>query len=379
VICGTTYVMFDSSGIDFQRDILPKIVLALTGTIGLVGASLFALYSFQNKLLYFPEIPPDSRIKFNSTEDYERIGAFEEIFLETDDGAMIQCWLFKQTRTHLAPTFLYFHGNAGNIGHRLLNIHDFYRKLKVNVFIVEYRGYGKSTSSPSEAGIRLDAKAALQYLLFSRTDIDSNKIIFFGRSLGGAVAIDLAARIAEGWLPTQSSRAHFSYSTSTMSLTAPDPSTFVVPSPSSPIIDPSRIPYALIIENTFTSIPDMIDEIFPLLSVAKFLSVNIYDNRTKIQKIGCPTLFLSGMCDELVPPRMMQELFNLVKGRKEMVRFTKGHHMDVWVIPGYYDNVANFLKTIAQLENLEKEEDEDEDEEDGDGDGEDEDCGDELD
>jgi fermentation-respiration switch protein FrsA (DUF1100 family) len=122
-------------------------------------------------------------------------------------------------RIKTSPTVLYFHGNAGNIGHRLHNAQALYSLCGANVLLLEYRGYGKSEGTPSEAGMRLDAQAAMEYLL-DHSDVDSNQIIIFGRSLGGAVAIDLVSN------PVYMKKA-----------------------------------FAMIVENTFTSIPMMATEI----------------------------------------------------------------------------------------------------------------------
>ena len=92
------------------------------------------------------------------------------------------------------PTVLYLHGNAGNIGHRLVNVQGLYNSIGCNVALLEYRGYGRSEGTPSEEGICMDAQAALDFLL-TRSDINTEKILVFGRSLGGAVAIDLATRL----------------------------------------------------------------------------------------------------------------------------------------------------------------------------------------
>lgn len=122
------------------------------------------------------------------------------------------------------PTFIYFHGNAGNLGHRLQNTSQIFNYLHCNILMVEYRGYGLSTGSPNEKGFYIDARAAMDYLL-NRHDLDHQQIILFGRSLGGAVVIDLAA----------------------------DP------------IYGHKI-MGIIIENTFTSIPDMaVELIHPLM------------------------------------------------------------------------------------------------------------------
>ena len=111
------------------------------------------------------------------------------------DGTQLHLFLVKQPaeKSRKVPTLLYLHGNAGNIGHRLLNVQGLYSSIGCNVALLEYRGYGRSEGTPSEEGLCMDAQAALDFLL-TRNDINTEKIVVFGRSLGGAVAIDLATR-----------------------------------------------------------------------------------------------------------------------------------------------------------------------------------------
>jgi len=84
------------------------------------------------------------------------------------------------------PTIIYFHGNAGNISHRLHTVKDLYKHVKCNILLVSYRGYGQSEGSPSEHGLICDAEAALNFI-YERKDINHDKVFVFGRSLGGAV------------------------------------------------------------------------------------------------------------------------------------------------------------------------------------------------
>jgi pimeloyl-ACP methyl ester carboxylesterase len=173
-------------------------------------------------------------------------------------------------RIKTSPTVLYFHGNAGNIGHRLHNAQALYSLCGANVLLLEYRGYGKSEGTPSEAGMRLDAQAAMEYLL-DHSDVDSNQIIIFGRSLGGAVAIDLVSN------PVYMKKA-----------------------------------FAMIVENTFTSIPMMATEIVSGMERLPMICFrNQFLNLEKIRCIRVPTLFLSGLADQLIPPKMMVELFQV--------------------------------------------------------------------
>lgn len=175
--------------------------------------------------------------------------------------------------------------------------------VKVNVFIVEYRGYGRSTGHPTEGGLQLDSQTALEYLL-NRSDINNDKIFVFGRSLGGAVAIDLAAR-----------------NTETIK--------------------------ALVVENSFTSVPDMVDVVLPTLRYFKFLSKNQWSSEEKVKALKIPTLFLSGRMDELVPPIMMDRLHGACGApNKEFIPFEQGHHMDTWDQEGYYPAFAGWLKRV---------------------------------
>ena len=173
------------------------------------------------------------------------------------------------------------------------------------MLIVEYRGYGRSTGAPSEAGLQIDAQTALEYL-HNRSDIDHRKIFVFGRSLGGAVAVDLAAR------------------------------------------NPDRLA-ALVVENSFTSVPDMVDIVLPALRYFKFLSRNQWSSEEKISAIQMPTLFLSGLMDELIPPSMMDRLHQASgASQKEFITFSEGHHMDTWDQAGYYAALQRWLQ-IAKL------------------------------
>lgn len=186
------------------------------------------------------------------------------------------------------------------------NCAGLYHNLHCNILLIEYRGYGLSEGHPSEEGLYIDAKASLDYL-FSRNDVNHSEIVVFGRSLGGAVAIDLAIRE--------------NYS--------------------------NRI-WCLVVENTFTSIPDMarvllgwkILQYFPI-----FFYKNKYLSYQKVKQIRIPTLFISGLSDSLVPPKMMQELYERCNSiRKQLFQLPAGTHNETWQLPGYYHAIALFLQ-----------------------------------
>lgn len=177
------------------------------------------LYHAQDNLLYHPDLPSNSRVYIPVPAMHNL--PYETVNIRTSDNATLHAFFIKQNddKSTFVPTIVYFHGNAGNMGHRLQNVWGIYYNLNCNILMVEYRGYGLSTGSPSEKGLCMDGRAAVDYL-YTRHDLDHQKIILFGRSLGGAVAIDVAADLE--------------YSGKIM---------------------------ALMVENTFTSIPDMAVEL----------------------------------------------------------------------------------------------------------------------
>merc|ERR1712072_249491 len=118
---------------------------------------------------------------------------YEDLYFVTDEKEpkTLNAWFVKQRGFRHCPTLIFFHGNAGNIGDRLQNVYGLYENVQCNIFLVDYRGYGRSEDAkPDERGLTQDAKAALDYLL-DRKDIDTSQLFIFGRSLGGAVAIGL--------------------------------------------------------------------------------------------------------------------------------------------------------------------------------------------
>lgn len=174
--------------------------------------------------------------------------------------------------------------------------------LQCNVLMVEYRGYGRSEGTPSEQGLMYDAECAVEYIR-SRSDINTQKVFLFGRSLGGAVCIHLFQKYG-------------------------------------------HMLRGMIVENTFLSIPKMIDVLFPALRYVKFLSRNKWPSEERIQRIGkrAPVLFLAGGADELVPHQHMQELYRLCPSKlKELVVFPHGKHNETWLQPGYNEALIDFI------------------------------------
>lgn len=269
------------------------------------------LYKFQDVLLYFPDQPSSSRLYVPVPTGIPH----ESVFVRAKDGVRLSLILLRYTGdpatgdpTAPAPTILYFHGNAGNIGHRVPNALLMLVNLKAHVVLLDYRGYGKSEGEPSEEGLRLDAEAALDFVM-TRPEVDKTKVVLFGRSLGGAVAIRLAAA------------------------------------------NPHRVA-ALIVENTFLSIPHMAATLFSFLPV-RHLPLWCYRNQflsyRQVAQCRMPSLFVSGLSDQLIPPVMMKQLYELSPARtKRLGIFPEGTHNDTWQCQGYFAALEQFMKELLK-------------------------------
>lgn len=146
---------------------------------------LGVFYSIQDNLLFYPDVGPH-RTCVSSPVHYGL--PHEIVYIKTRDKVTLHAYFIRHPdqKGNAVPTLVYFHGNAGNIGGRLQNCSGIYNQLQCNILIVEYRGYGLSNGSPSEKGLYIDARAAVDYL-YTRHDLDHSQIVLFGRSLGGGV------------------------------------------------------------------------------------------------------------------------------------------------------------------------------------------------
>ena len=190
------------------------------------------------------------------------ISDYEEVRIRTRDGEDLHAYFIRPAnkRTSIKATVLMFHGNAGNIGHRLPIARVFEEHMGCHVLMMEYRGYGLSTGTPDEKGLRIDSQAALEWIR-RREEIRGTRIIVYGQSLGGAVAVQLVAR--------NQSEGDIS---------------------------------GLILENTFLSIRKMIPSAFPPAKYLAPLCHQLWPSEDTLPQItDVPILFLSGLKDEIVP------------------------------------------------------------------------------
>ena len=145
-------------------------------------------------MIYPRNVPADSRTNVPKPSQFG-VTDFEDLQLPTPDGESLNALLIRpeNKRRTRALTVLMFHGNAGNIGHRIPIAKVLVEILGCSVLMLEYRGYGLSTGSPDEHGLNIDAQTSLDYIR-QRPETRDNKILVYGQSLGGAVAINLVAK-----------------------------------------------------------------------------------------------------------------------------------------------------------------------------------------
>lgn len=231
----------------------------------------------QPRLIYYPETGRD----IITTPDQAGL-AYEPVKLSTVDGETLHGWfvpaLAKGVQGVERGTVLFFHGNAGNISHRMEYLLMFHR-LGYDTFIFDYRGYGQSSGSPSESGTNLDAEAAWRYLTETK-GIPPARIVLFGESLGGAVAAWLAAR---------------------------------------------QKPAVLVLASVFTSVPDMAAKIYPFLPV-RLLSRFDYNTLGYLRSITCPVFVAHSPQDEIVPLEHGRMLYQAAPEPKQFLELQGGHN-----------------------------------------------------
>lgn len=241
----------------------------------LVYLGLMALLYFkQSSLVFLPEM--DRHFRASPAE----IGLpFTPLGLATSDGENLDGWFVpadaKQTPRGLV---IFFHGNAGNIAHRLDYLRMFH-DLGLSTLIIDYRGYGRSSGTPSEAGSYLDADAAWRHATLT-LGFPADRIVIFGESLGGGIATRLAV---------------------------------------------ANRPGALVLASTFTSIPDLGAELYPLLPVRLLANIR-YDNLARLPQVACPILVMHSRDDDIIPFSHGRRLFESARAPKQFLEMSGGHN-----------------------------------------------------
>jgi len=254
---------------------------------------LLLLVYLENSLVFLPHPYPHGR--WNA----ERFGA-EDVELISADGTRLHGWYAEHPnpRAHV----LFLHGNGGNLTYRAELLRDLREKLQVSALILDYRGYGKSEGSPTEEGILADARAARRWLA-KEAGIAESDIVLHGRSLGGGVAVDLAAK------------------------------------------DGAR---GLILESTFTSLPDVAAVHYPWVPT-HLLMRNRLNSLAKIGDYDGPLLQSHGTADETIPIYLGRRLFEAAPGQKQFVAVEgEGHNRRRVAGSKYYEQLDRFLDDLPE-------------------------------
>ncbi|MBA4389023.1 MAG: alpha/beta hydrolase [Verrucomicrobia bacterium] len=258
-----------------------------------VGLCLLLFFA-QSKYLYYPgrdigQTPADAGMKF------------DDVVIRTEDGESIAAWYVPAaSNAGSAVTLLDCHGNAGSIGDRVESVRTFHG-MGLNVLIFDYRGYGKSTGRTTEEGTYKDAMAAWKYLVEQR-GASTNRIVLFGRSLGGAVASWLAVQVR---------------------------------------------PRVLVIESSFSSVRDMAARIYPYLPVRLLCRFN-YDNVDNVGKVRCAVLVAHSTEDDMIPYEHGRRIFAAANEPKLFVEMRGGHNAGgLDIHPDYQAALLRFIEQHA--------------------------------
>ncbi len=262
-----------------------KILFTLAAFIALMIFFLGMVRYIEKKSIYFP------MKEVTATPDEAGL-SYEDIYFNTSDGKRLNGWFIAGDEAGF--TVILCHGNAGNISHRLEKLSMFH-KMGLNVLIFDYRGYGKSEGVPSESGLYKDAMAAYIYLTKKRK-VPEKKIVLYGESIGGAVVIDLARKVNVR---------------------------------------------ALITEETFTSVKDMVGTAYPFLP--HFVFSARFDSVTKISQVGCSKLIIHSVDDEIVPFSQGRKLFDTAHTPKKFLKIRGSHNT------AFLDSAGPFTEGIRSF------------------------------
>jgi fermentation-respiration switch protein FrsA (DUF1100 family) len=231
---------------------------------------------------------------------------FEDLRITAADGVVLHGWFVPapspRTPSGAPPfTFLMLHGNAGNISHRLDWAKLFRDRLGVNVFLLDYRGYGRSEGEPSEKGTYLDGEATMAALA-ARDDVDADRIVLAGHSLGSGVATEVALQ---------------------------------------------HPPAGLVLESPFASVAEMAKQVIPFLPIGALLSTR-YETEKKIGKITCPVLVMHGEYDEVIPFEQGVRVYDAAPEPKTFFRIRGAGHNDTYIAGGepYVQAYVRFLASL---------------------------------
>ncbi len=259
--------------------------LAVLAVVGLIWVS-------QRRLIYLPtQAVPDTAFV---------LAGIEEVTYPTEDGLTLTAWFVPAAGDESSGTVVVFNGNAGNRANRTPLAEAFARRGYA-VLLVDYRGYGGNPGRPSEEGLAADARAGVAYLK-TRPGFDSNRLVYFGESLGAGVALGLVGH---------------------------------------------QEPAALVLRSPFTSLPDIASVHYPFLPTSLLLW-DRYPNLETIRGINVPVMIIAGSEDSIVPIEQSDKLFEASPEPKRLLVIDGADHNDFALTAGdrLVDEVVEFLDEI---------------------------------
>ena len=260
----------------------------------LVAALVLALlWVGQRRLIYIPYVGVAPAVSLG-------LPRAQDVTFTTDDGLTLHGWFVPAASTPAQFTMIMFNGNAGHRGMRAPVAAEF-SKQGVATLLFDYRGYGDNAGRPSEEGLAHDARAALAYLK-SRTDVDTTHIVYFGESLGAAVALRLATETP---------------------------------------------PFALVLRSPFTSLTDIGRYHYPYLPV-RWLLREKYPSLERARALSCPTLVILGDHDSIIPADHSRRLYAVIASKKRLVEIAGADHNDeaLFVGPELMQAVLDFVTNL---------------------------------
>ncbi len=268
---------------------MKRIIQTLLVIAGVWLALVMLMFLFQNRLIFYPDkILPYDPSAYNLS--------WEEAWFETDDGKTLHGWYLPHHESD--QILLFSHGNAGNIAYRL-GLLEMMHRNGLSVFIYDYRGFGQSEGRPNERGVYRDVRAAWNYLT-EGLEYRPDQIVLYGRSLGGPVSAHLAADVE---------------------------------------------PSGLIIESTFTSLKDLVSDIYPF--VPTLLVRQQFDTIDYLSKTMVPVLILHSRDDRLIGIHHGKRLYEEANRPRRFVEL-RGGHDEVFRISGdlYFRELTGFLEKL---------------------------------